>query len=136
MVDHELQDLTPIERLAPQLEHLTLRTPSTQPLDLSRFPRLTSYRGPWAHVRDSVVWGTRIEGLMLDGYDASDLTVLHELPSLTALRLDRAEGATNVTLKLRRTRPAAKRRGNHTTRPSRSAADGAREERPSGGRRR
>ena len=42
-------------------------------------------------MRDSVEWGTRIEGLMLDGYDASDLTVLHDLPSLTALRLDRPE---------------------------------------------
>ena len=58
VVDHEVQDLTPLERLAPQLEHLTLRTPSTHSLDLSRFPRLTSYRGPWAHVRDSIEWGT------------------------------------------------------------------------------
>jgi hypothetical protein len=91
VVDHEVHDLAPVERLAPQLEHLTLRTPSTHPLDLSRFPRLTSYRGPWAHVRDSIEWGTRIERLMLDGYVDSDLTVLHDLPSLTALRLDRPE---------------------------------------------
>jgi hypothetical protein len=91
VVDHELEDLSPLLRLAPQLEHLTLRTPSTQTLDLARFPRLVSYRGSWAHVRDTITWGTRVERLMLEGYVETDLTALQELPSLTALRLDRPE---------------------------------------------
>ena len=91
VVDHELEDLSPLLRLAPQLEHLTVRTPSTQTLDLARFPRLVSYRGSWAHVRDTITWGTRVERLMLEGYVETDLTALQELPSLTALRLDRPE---------------------------------------------
>ena len=91
VVDHELEDLSPLLRLAPQLEHLTVRTPSTQTLDLARFPRLVSYRGPWAHVRDTITWGTRVERLMLEGYAEPDLAALQELPSLTALRLDRPE---------------------------------------------
>ena len=91
VVDHELQDLGPLARLAPQLEHLTLRTPSTEPLDLSRFPRLVSYRGAWAHVRDSIAWGTRLERLLFEGYTEADLAPLHDLPSLTGLRLDRPE---------------------------------------------
>jgi len=91
VVNHELEDLSPLVQLGPQLEHLTVRTPSAQTLDLARFPRLVSYRGPWAHVRDSIAWGTRIERLMLEGYAEPDLAVLRELPSLTALRLDRPE---------------------------------------------
>ena len=76
VVDHELEDLSPLLRLAPQLEHLTVRTPSTQTLDLARFPRLVSYRGPWAHVRDTISWGTRVERLMLEEYAESDLAAL------------------------------------------------------------
>ena len=91
VVDHELEDLSPLLRLAPQLEHLTVRTPSTQTLDLARFPRLVSYRGPWAHVRDTITWGTRVERLMLEGYAETDLAALQDLPSLTAVRLDRPE---------------------------------------------
>jgi hypothetical protein len=91
VVDHELVDLSPLERLAPQLEHLTLRTPSTQPIDLSRFPRLESYRGPWVHLRDSVSWGTRLQRLFLEGYTESDLDALRDLVSLTGLRLDRPQ---------------------------------------------
>jgi hypothetical protein len=82
-----VKDLTPIYRLAPSLESLSVQTAPSALIDLGRLPNLTELSADWRQVRDSIGDAHDIRDLFVHRYAEPDLAALSGLVRLQRLRM-------------------------------------------------
>lgn len=91
VLDRKLTDVTPIERLAETLEHVSLQVAPGAVLDVGEFPHLRSLGAVWRAVRETVAEASALVELVALEYDERDLWALAENEALAKLVLKPAD---------------------------------------------
>jgi hypothetical protein len=97
VLDRQVSDLSPLERLADSLEELTVDAATEAAVDLEALPHLTSLAAGWQQVRDSIESAVGLRYLSLQHYDERDLATLAHLEELRELRLLRAPALSSLS---------------------------------------
>jgi hypothetical protein len=73
VIDRNLTDLTPIERLADTVEDLSIQAAPGALLDAEAFPQLRSLNAVWRAIRETVAKATALTELIVLEYDERDI---------------------------------------------------------------